>query len=335
MEFKLCFVFTSYMFLMLFSFKKLTLLCSALLLFAFGSHDLDKFFHGKETFKSNGSFYITVSDNNLEFKVPAVEGATTQSVLAGSNIQLSESDLLTPDFETALSPGSKIIIQRAILVKIVSDGSEKEINVFGSTVDDALLESGIKLGELDRTEPGLKKIIYSNIEIKVIRVTQETIPEEFEITYQTVEKLNNQISYGKTKIIQAGEKGKEIKTFKITYEDGEEIARELISQEVVKEPRAEIVEKGTKITIDRVQIGVASWYARGLYNPQAMTAASRDFPRGTFLKVTNLANDKSVIVKVNDYVVNPKVIIDLSSGAFKKISSLGIGKIEVRVGEIL
>ena len=316
-------------------FKKLTLLCSTLLLFAFGSESINKSFFEQEVLKSDNSFYITISDNNLEFKIPTVKGATTQSVLAGSNIQLSESDLLAPDFKTALSPGSKIIIQRAVPVKIFSDGNKKEIAIFGSTVNDALLESGVNLGELDRVEPKPEEAAYNGMEIRVIRVVQKTALERFEITYQTIEKPDNQASYGKTKIVQAGENGEEARTFKITYENGKEVERELIFKETTKEPQMEIIEKGTRIAIGRIQIGVASWYARGLYNPQAMTAASRDFPRRTFLRVTNLANDKSVIVEVNDYVVNPKVIIDLSSGAFKKISSLGVGKIEVRVEEII
>jgi rare lipoprotein A len=56
--------------------------------------------------------------------------------------------------------------------------------------------------------------------------------------------------------------------------------------------------------------GVCSYYARAhdgkttaggeKFDSNAMTAAHRRFPMGTKLKVTNLANGKSVVVKVND-----------------------------------
>lgn len=56
--------------------------------------------------------------------------------------------------------------------------------------------------------------------------------------------------------------------------------------------------------------GVCSYYARmhnghvtaggEQFDSNAMTAAHRRFPMGTKLKVTNLANGKSVVVKVND-----------------------------------
>lgn len=56
--------------------------------------------------------------------------------------------------------------------------------------------------------------------------------------------------------------------------------------------------------------GVCSYYARShnghitagreKFDSNALTAAHRTYPMGTKLKVTNVANDKSVIVKVND-----------------------------------
>lgn len=81
-------------------------------------------------------------------------------------------------------------------------------------------------------------------------------------------------------------------------------------------------------------IGKASWYRckGGLY------AASTDYPRKTFLKVTNLENNKSVVVKVNDYGPDknkfPDRIIDLDVVAFKKISSKKLGIINVKVEKL-
>jgi len=79
-------------------------------------------------------------------------------------------------------------------------------------------------------------------------------------------------------------------------------------------------------------IGMASWYgnesgnrtANGeRFNPKALTAAHRHLPFGTHVKVTNLKNNKSIIVRINDR--GPFVrgrIIDLSKHAAK---SIGMG----------
>jgi rare lipoprotein A len=76
---------------------------------------------------------------------------------------------------------------------------------------------------------------------------------------------------------------------------------------------------------------VATWYAKGLKKPDAHTAASRTYPRGTKLKVTHKKN--SVVVLVNDYGPEPwtQAHLDLSRGAFQKLAPLTTGRIIVRV----
>ncbi len=90
------------------------------------------------------------------------------------------------------------------------------------------------------------------------------------------------------------------------------------------------------------QFGYASWYADGLaktkltvgleYKEKNLTAAHRDFPFGTILKVTNMNNGKQIEVVVNDrgpFV--PGRIIDLSKSAFSALESTSAGVISVRV----
>jgi rare lipoprotein A len=89
--------------------------------------------------------------------------------------------------------------------------------------------------------------------------------------------------------------------------------------------------------------GYASYYKSGKltangerYIPSGLTAAHRQLPFGTKLKVTNLRNGKTVIVRVNDR--GPfvrKRILDLSFGAAKAIGlqRAGIGKIQYDIVE--
>jgi len=68
------------------------------------------------------------------------------------------------------------------------------------------------------------------------------------------------------------------------------------------------------------------------FDKNALTAAHRDIPFGTLLRVTNLENGKSVIVRVNDrYHPIKGRIIDLSEGAFRRIAPLAQGIIPVRI----
>ena len=89
-------------------------------------------------------------------------------------------------------------------------------------------------------------------------------------------------------------------------------------------------------------MGLASWYgppyagrkgADGkVYNQNAMTAAHLTLPLGTMVRVTNLANNESVVVKITDR--GPFVhgrIIDLSLAAAKATGVYRAGVAKVRV----
>lgn len=90
-------------------------------------------------------------------------------------------------------------------------------------------------------------------------------------------------------------------------------------------------------------IGKASFYAEQhhgrktasgeVFNMNSMTAASNIHPLGTKLRVTNVKNNKSVIVKVNDRGGFSKYgrLLDLSKGAFSQIASIKQGIITVMV----
>ena len=68
------------------------------------------------------------------------------------------------------------------------------------------------------------------------------------------------------------------------------------------------------------------------FNQHAMTCASNKHKLGTRLKVTNTANGKSVICRVNDTgKLGKGVVVDLSKGAFAKIAPLSQGKVKVKV----
>ncbi len=68
------------------------------------------------------------------------------------------------------------------------------------------------------------------------------------------------------------------------------------------------------------------------FSQQAATAAHLKLPFGTRVNVTNIANNKSVVVRINDrgpYIQGR--IIDLSKAMFEKIADSSAGVIDVSV----
>jgi peptidoglycan lytic transglycosylase len=93
------------------------------------------------------------------------------------------------------------------------------------------------------------------------------------------------------------------------------------------------------------QRGIASWYGPGfhgkktasgeIYDMHTLTAAHNILPLNTLVRVTNLSNNKDVIVRINDR--GPFVgerVIDLSLAAAQRIGMVAPGTTPVRVSVI-
>ena len=96
----------------------------------------------------------------------------------------------------------------------------------------------------------------------------------------------------------------------------------------------------------KFQVGKASWYGRMFqhkttasgepYDMHDFTAAHRTLPMGSWVKVTNLKNDRSVMVRINDRgPVMRSRILDLSYGAAMMlgVGNRGIAKVRLDVIE--
>lgn len=93
------------------------------------------------------------------------------------------------------------------------------------------------------------------------------------------------------------------------------------------------------------QTGTASWYGRQFhgrktatgerFNMNAMTAAHPNLPLNCRIRVTNQANGKSIVVKVNDRgPFHGNRILDLSYGAAKALDITDKGTTKVRIERI-
>jgi len=120
----------------------------------------------------------------------------------------------------------------------------------------------------------------------------------------------------------------------------------LIAQSCAKKKRVASVgvplPRGTPARIVSPETGLASWYghpyhgrpaANGeIYDMEKLTAAHRTLPFDTWVRVTNLANRKSVDVRITDR--GPFIdgrIIDLSHAAARAVELIAPGVGEVRI----
>jgi rare lipoprotein A len=106
---------------------------------------------------------------------------------------------------------------------------------------------------------------------------------------------------------------------------------------------AQFADSSTRGSVQgKIQVGIASYYADKfegkrtssgeLYRKDQFSAAHNSLALGTWIRVTNLRNNKSVVVKVNDRLhYRNKRLVDLSRAAATQLGYVGKGLTKVRV----
>lgn len=286
---------------------------------------------GERDFDIKHPFSVGITDNGNYFATSA-SAATVSDFLTEKNIALGEKDYIFPAPDSNIFPGSEIVIRRAMPVTIEVDGKNIEIDTLGTNVGDAVSEANVVLSHADKVLPDKASPLSPNLAIKITRINFEEIMNEEDIPFQTVEKEDNTVLWRKKAVKQQGETGVREKTYRVTYTNGKETNRALLGTNITKQPVSQINVVGTKIIVGKTQSGDATWYVFG----DDLTCASLTFAKGKYLRVTNRANGKSVIVQVNDSGPYGKGrVIDLNKKAFQKIGDIGAGIINVKVEEIL
>lgn len=156
------------------------------------------------------------------YKMTVITSKTNvYEILEDNNILVEENERVTPGLEEDINETNKIII---------TDKSVQEVQIA------KISESGIDT-TLDEILKG-----YSPIIEKIV-VEEETIP------YETITKDASQgATDTKNKVIQQGEEGLKEVTYKIKYQNDEEIERIVLSENIIKEPVDKIVQVQMNIT---------------------------------------------------------------------------------------
>lgn len=197
------------------------------------------------------AYEITIVDGDTE-TILQTTADTVGDALFDAGVSVFLTDHVEPSVETGLSADTTITIDRAVPVSINVDGTTIDTRVQGGTVADALSEAGIALLGLDYTIPAETDAITADLTINVLRVTESTETTDTPIPYETTYQADSTLDLDQRAIIQSGQAGTERLTERVRFENGEEVAREPISTEIVTDVQNEIVAYGTNIVLRTV-----------------------------------------------------------------------------------
>ncbi len=274
---------------------------------------------------------VTLTVNNQLIGDFRTDAETVAGFLRSKNFIPTEADKIWPKPEEKLVLGTSIVLEQARPVTLKSDGKTETFQTTEDTALAILNERNIVLDEDDLVEPAREEVVAADGTIEVTRVEIREEHKDTAIDFATKTNEDSELSWRVKKVTQKGEKGTKRTTYRVSYHNGKEVNRKVLKTETVKEPVTEIVTQGTYVKLGKSHRGAASWYAW----TGTMAAANPWLPKGSYVKVTNVDNGKSVIVVINDrgpFV--PGRIIDLDKVAFAQIASVGAGVINVKMEEI-
>lgn len=135
---------------------------------------------------------LTVREAGKENLLVAYRGDTVEQVLLENSIVLKDADEITPARETVVEGDTQVEIRRACQVVVLADGKQTTVTRIGGTVEDALKEAGVTVGEedslnYDKDEPLFDKMHIRVTRVMKVRITAGGETREVETSAQTVE----------------------------------------------------------------------------------------------------------------------------------------------------
>lgn len=188
----------------------------------------------------------------VTLKIDEVEKTyyTTEDTVAAFfdelDLAIGEFDDLNVELGTKIEDGLSIVLDQAVEITL-RDATEKEkIWTTEKTVGDLLKAESIELDELDRIEPDMDQKLEEEMTVSITRVEEVTDVVEEKVEFSTVRRNDPSLKKGKEQVVSSGSDGLVEKKYLVTIENGEEVSRELVSEEVKKESEQRVVAVGTK-----------------------------------------------------------------------------------------
>jgi uncharacterized protein YabE (DUF348 family) len=193
---------------------------------------------------------------------------TLGEALWEAGIVLREVDQLTPGPETPIDAFLQADLERARQIVVSVDGLDVNGWAVGSTVGEALVETGISLVGMDYTLPDLDEPIPEDGRIRVIRVREQVLVELEPLPFSTVYQAAPDLEIDTMEVLDAGQYGVLASRVRIRLEDGEEVDRTVEEAWEAAEPSPRVLGYGTNIVVRTLATGAGTieyWRAVPVY----------------------------------------------------------------------
>lgn len=98
------------------------------------------------------------------------------------------------------------------------------------------------------TKPAITQSVEKTKPAKPV-VTTKTVTETKRVPYKKTTVKDSGLAKGKTRVVTAGVSGRKIITYKVTFTDGKETARAVVSEKLAKKPVNQVIAVGTYVYV--------------------------------------------------------------------------------------
>lgn len=276
----------------------------------FGKHD--ELSHEATTEVVDGMEIVLESANKVTVNIDGEEeeyystAETVGEFLEEENIEVKKHDVVSFNDMALLQDGMFIDIDQAFKVTLNNGGDKEDVWATANTVKELLQDEDIKYSKQDKIEPALDKDLKEGMTVTVTKVKTETKEVTEALSFNTDEEKDSELEKGESRTISEGEEGKVERTYEIVYENGEEVDRTLLEENVVQKPKNKKVAIGTKEEVETVSTSNSQEPSGGKELTMEATAYGADCAGCSGISATGMDLRGSPTPKV--IAVDPNVI---------------------------
>ncbi|WP_027632527.1 G5 and 3D domain-containing protein [Clostridium hydrogeniformans] len=174
---------------------------------------------------------------------------TVSGALKDNRIEIGQKDKIEPSLDSQIGKDDIINIKKAVKVQVEVDGKEMEFLTAEDDIESMLIAENINYLAEDRISPSKDSKVSDGMKIDIVRVETKLLKDLEPINFNTVVKKDDNLLNSQNKTMQEGKSGEREVTTRVVYEDGKEVSRKVVSENVTKEPVDKIVLQGTLSTL--------------------------------------------------------------------------------------
>ena len=192
-----------------------------------------------QTAFAKNTYVITDGDRVFTYTTSATD---PRKILGEAGLELDEDDTYTTQEGNGTS---EITVRRSQTVTIDYYGEEMEVTAYGETVAELLVRMNLSLEENDTLSWPLSDTTFDGMHLRIDSVVHQEQVYTTTVPYTTSYCYDPSLPQGMEQTVVEGRDGEMICTANVTYINGEEVSRDLLSQMVSRSPVQEVVAIGT------------------------------------------------------------------------------------------